>query len=134
MKNIIETATDNTDFSTLVTALKAAELVSMLSGPGLFTVFAPTNAAFSKIPDTTLTEVLADKEKLTSILKYHVVAGKVMSQEVATMAEAVTLEGSPLKITSDNGVMINDARVVSANRECTNGVIHASDTVLIPKG
>ena len=133
MKNIIETAVGNPDFSTLVTAIKAAGLVDVLSGTGPFTVFAPTNAAFAKIPKDKLDAVLADKAKLTSILKYHVVAGKVMSKDVATMTEATTLEGSKVKIDAKNGVMINDAKVTTADIECSNGVIHVIDTVLMPK-
>ena len=98
MKNIIETASSNADFSTLVTAIKKAELVDTLSGEGPFTVFAPTNKAFGKIPMKTLDEALADKAKLKSILTYHVVAGKVMAKDVVKMSEAVTLEGSKVDI------------------------------------
>jgi len=132
MKNIIETAISNPDFSTLVTAIKAAGLVDTLSGVGPFTVFAPTNAAFAKIPKATLQAVLVDKTKLTSILTYHVVAGKVMSKDIANMTEATTVEGSTIKIDTEKGVMINDAKVTSADIECSNGVIHAIDTVLMP--
>lgn len=132
MKNIIETAIANPDFSTLVTAIKAADLVETLSGTGPFTVFAPTNAAFAKIPEATLKAVLEDKEKLTSILTYHVVAGKVMSKDVATMTEAKTVQGANIKIDTKNGVMINDAEVITADIECSNGVIHVIDTVLMP--
>jgi uncharacterized surface protein with fasciclin (FAS1) repeats len=132
MKNIIETAAGNPDFSTLVTAIKAAGLVETLSGTGPFTVFAPTNEAFAKIPKATLDAVLADKAKLTSILTYHVVAGKVMSKDVAAMKEAKTLEGSEVKIDSKDGVMVDDAKVTSADLECSNGVIHTIDTVLMP--
>ena len=132
MKNIIETAVSNPDFSTLVTAIKAAGLVETLSGTGPFTVFAPTNAAFDKIPKATLQAVLADKAKLTSILTYHVVAGKVLSKDIAHMNEAVTVEGSLVKINTKNGVMINNAKVTSADIECSNGVIHVIDTVLMP--
>jgi transforming growth factor-beta-induced protein len=132
MKTIIETASSNPDFSTLVTAIKAAGLVDTLSGTGPFTVFAPSNAAFAKIPKATLDSVLADKKKLTSILTYHVVAGKVMSKDVATMTEATSVEGSMLKIKTKDGVMINDAKVTTADLECSNGVIHVIDTVLMP--
>ena len=133
MKNIIETAVSNPDFSTLVTAVKAAGLEGTLSGTGPFTVFAPDNAAFAKIPEAKLKELLADKTKLTSILTYHVVAGKVMSKDVAAMTEAKTVEGSSLKIDAKNGVMVNDAKVIQADIECSNGVIHVIDTVLMPK-
>lgn len=132
MKNIIETAVSNPDFSTLVTAIKAAGLVDTLSGAGPFTVFEPNNAAFAKIPEATMKEVLADKVKLTSILTYHVVAGKVMAKDVATMTEAKTVEGSKVKIDTKNGVMINNAKVTTADIECSNGVIHVIDTVLMP--
>jgi uncharacterized surface protein with fasciclin (FAS1) repeats len=132
MKNIIETAVSNSDFSTLVTAIKAAGLVETLSGEGPFTVFAPTNAAFAKIPEATLNAVLADKERLTSILTYHLVAGKVMSGDVAGMERAKTVQGSNIKIDAEDGVMINNARVTKADIECSNGVIHVIDTVLMP--
>lgn len=153
MKNIIETAVDNSNFSTLVTAIKKAELVDTLSGTGPFTVFAPTNAAFAKIPMATLDAVLADKAKLTSILTYHVVAGKVMLKDVEKMTEAKTVEGSDIKIDTHNHVtvteietpvvsevevkafehiLINDASITAADIECSNGVIHVIDTVLMP--
>jgi uncharacterized surface protein with fasciclin (FAS1) repeats len=131
MKNIIETAIANPDFSTLVTAIKAADLVETLSGTGPFTVFAPTNAAFAKIPEATLKAVLEDKEKLTSILTYHVVSGAVMSKDVTTLTEAKTVQGSMVHIDTKSGVMINDAKVITADIECSNGVIHVIDTVLI---
>ena len=132
MKNIIETAVGNPDFSTLVTAIKAAGLVETLSGNGPFTVFAPTNEAFAKISKAILDAVLADKAKLTSILTYHVVAGKVMSKDVANLTEATTVEGSKIKIDTKDGVKINDAHVTMADIECSNGVIHVIDTVLMP--
>ncbi len=132
MKTIIETASGNPDFSTLVTAIKAAGLVDTLSGTGPFTVFAPTNEAFAKIPKATLDSVLADKTKLSKILTYHVVAGKVMAKDVATKSEATTVEGSEIKISTKDGAMINDAKVTKADIECSNGVIHVIDTVLMP--
>ena len=132
MKTIIETATGSPDFTTLVTAIKAAGLVDTLSGTGPFTVFAPTNEAFAKIPKATLDSVLADKTKLTAILTYHVVAGKVMTKDVATMNEATTVEGSKLKISTKEGFTINDAKVTNADLECSSGVIHVIDTVLMP--
>ncbi len=133
MKNIIETAITNPDFSTLVTAIKAADLVETLSGTGPFTVFAPTNEAFAKIPAETLNAVLADKAKLTSILTYHVVAGKVMSEDVVKISKAMTVEGSEVNIDASNGVMVNDAKVTAVDIECSNGVIHVIDTVLMPE-
>lgn len=132
MKNIIETALSGSDFSTLVSAVKAADLVETLSGKGPFTVFAPNNAAFAKIPETSLKALLADKTKLTSVLTYHVVDGKVMSKDVIPMTEATTIQGSKVKIDSKNGVMINNAKVIKADIECSNGVIHVIDTVLMP--
>jgi uncharacterized surface protein with fasciclin (FAS1) repeats len=153
MKNIIETAVANPDFSTLVTAIKKADLVSTLSGKGPFTVFAPNNKAFEKIAKKTLNEVLADQKKLKSILTYHVVTGKVMAKDVEKMSEATTLEGSKVDISSESevtvtevdtpdvsamemsaysGIMINDANIIKADIECSNGVIHVIDTVLMP--
>jgi len=132
MQNIIETASNNPDFSTLVTAIKKAGLVETLSGTGPFTVFAPTNAAFDKIPKATLDGVLADTAKLKSILTYHVVAGKVMAEDVAGLTEAKTIEGTMLKIDTESGVKVNEATVTKADIECSNGVIHCIDTVLMP--
>ncbi len=132
MQNIIDTAVSNPQFSTLVTAIKAANLVETFSGTGPFTVFAPTNEAFKKIPEETLTAVLADKDKLTSILTYHVVSGKVMAADVMKLTEAKTVEGNMLAIDTTDGVKVNDATVTSTDIECTNGVIHVIDTVLMP--
>lgn len=133
MKTIVQTAIDNGSFGTLVTAVQAAELVDTLNGAGPFTVFAPNDAAFAKIPKDTLSAVLADKKKLTSILTYHVLSGKVMAADAIKVNEAKTLQGGILKITHDaSGVMINNAKVIAADIECSNGVIHVIDTVLMP--
>lgn len=132
MKNIIETASANPDFSTLVTAIKAAGLIETLSGTGPFTVFAPTDAAFSEIPEGTLKTLLADKPKLTSVLSYHVVPGKIMAADIAGMKDAKTVEGSKLTIDTKEGVMIDEATVTTPDIECSNGVIHVIDTVLMP--
>ena len=132
MKNIIETAVANPDFTTLVTAIKAAGLVDTLSGTGPFTVCAPTNEAFAKIPKATLDAVLADKARLTSILTYHIVAGKVLAKDVAHMTEAKTVEGGKLTISAKDGVMVGPAKVTATDIECSNGVIHVIDTVLMP--
>ena len=133
MNTIVQTAVENGSFTTLVTALTAAGLVGTLSGPGPFTVFAPTDAAFAKIPTETLNAVLADKAQLTKILTYHVVSGKVMASDVMGMSSAPTLEGSEVTVkVVDDKVMINDATVVMADVECTNGVIHVIDSVLMP--
>jgi uncharacterized surface protein with fasciclin (FAS1) repeats len=133
MKSIIDTAVSAGNFSTLVTAIKEAGLIDTLSGKGPFTVFAPTDEAFAKIPADTLSAVLADKAKLTSILTYHVVAGKVMAKDVAGMTEAKTVQGSTIAVDTTGVLKKHDAKVVSADIECTNGVIHAIDTVLMPK-
>ena len=133
MQNIVETAVAAGSFKTLVTAVQVAGLVDTLSGAGPFTVFAPTDEAFAKIPKETLDAVLADKAKLTAILTYHVVAGKVMASDVMGLTSAKTVQGGEVKINTINGVMINNAKVVKADIECTNGVIHVIDSVLMPK-
>lgn len=132
MKNIVEIAVESGSFKTLVTALTAAGLVETLSDPGPFTVFAPTDDAFAKIPAETLAAVLADKDKLTAILTYHVVAGKMMAADVMTMSKAMTVQGSNVMVSATDGVKINDATVVTADIEASNGVIHVIDTVLMP--
>ncbi|MDX2065704.1 MAG: fasciclin domain-containing protein [Fimbriimonadaceae bacterium] len=132
MKNLIETAVEAGSFKTLATALTAAELIETLSGEGPFTVFAPTDDAFAKIPAETLEAVLADKEKLTAILTYHVVAGKVMAADVVTLTSATTVQGSDVTINATDGVKINDATVITPDVEASNGVIHVIDTVLMP--
>lgn len=132
-QTIVEIAINNPDFSTLVTAVQTAGLVNTLNGEGPFTVFAPTNEAFAKLPKATLDTVLKDKELLTKILTYHVVPGKVMSSEVVNLTQAPTVQGQTLKIDTQNGVMINNSKVVATDIEATNGVIHVIDTVLIPE-
>ncbi len=133
--NIVEIAAGNADFSTLVAALKAADLVGALSGEGPFTVFAPTNEAFAKLPEGTVESLLLpeNKDKLTAILTYHVVAGKVMAADVVKLSEATTLEGSTIAISaSDKGVTVNNATVTATDIEASNGVIHVIDTVILP--
>lgn len=132
MKNIVQTAIDSKMFVTLITALTEAKLVDTLEGAGPFTVLAPTDEAFEKIPAEDLEALLADKEKLTKVLTYHVIVGKVMSTDVVKMEEAKTLEGSMISIDATDGVMLNDAKVITADIECSNGVIHVIDTVLMP--
>jgi len=132
MKNIIETAVEAGTFKTLVTAIKAAGLVETLNGTGPFTVFAPSDEAFAKLSKETLDKVLADKAELTKILTYHVVPGKVMAADVAELTTATTVQGGEVDINADDGVKVNDATVVTADIECTNGVIHVIDTVLMP--
>lgn len=130
---IVDVAASKEAFSTLVTAVKAAGLVETLSSEGPFTVFAPTNDAFAELPEGTLGALLEDKEKLTSILTYHVVAGKVTSDEVVGLERAATANGAELRIRAENGVvMINDATVIQADVMADNGVIHVIDTVLLP--
>ena len=134
-QDIVGIAASDKNFSTLVTALTAAGLVKTLQGKGPFTVFAPTNAAFAKIPKATLTALLKNKAELTKVLTYHVVSGKVMGADAMTMngKMAKTVEGSELKISVMGKVLeINDAKVTKADIIASNGVIHVIDTVLMP--
>lgn len=133
-QDIVDVAAGNPDFSTLVTAIKAAGLVDTLKGAGPFTVFAPTNAAFAKVPN--LDAILKDKAKLTAILTYHVVPGKVLAKDVVTMNGKMvkTVQGSEVKITVKGGkVMVDKAHVVKTDIEASNGVIHVIDSVIVPK-
>ncbi len=133
-KDIVDTAVAAGSFKTLVTAVKEAGLVEALKGKGPLTVFAPTDEAFAKLPKGTLEGLLADKEKLAAVLKYHVVAGKVMAADVVKIEEAKSLQGSTISINAKNGVVLNgSAKVVKADIECSNGVIHVIDTVILPK-
>jgi uncharacterized surface protein with fasciclin (FAS1) repeats len=132
-KDIVDTAVAAGSFKTLVTAVQAAGLVDTLKGKGPFTVFAPTDAAFAKLPAGTVEALLKDKAKLTQILTYHVVAGELMAKDLAS-GPLVTLETQSVMIKKDSmGVMVNDAKVVKANVAASNGVIHVIDTVLMPK-
>ncbi len=130
--DIVDTAVAAGNFNTLVTAVQAADLVDTLKGDGPFTVFAPTDEAFAKIPKADLDALLADKEKLTEVLTYHVVAGKVMAADVAGMSSAETVQGSSLNISTADGVMVGDAKVTTTDIKASNGVIHVIDTVLMP--
>lgn len=134
-QNIVAIAADNPSFSTLVTALKAAELVDVLQGSGPFTVFAPTDEAFSAVPESTLQHLLKpeNKSELQSVLTYHVVSGKVDATTAMTLSEATTVQGENISI-SFNGqtVNINDASVVAADIEASNGIIHVIDQVILP--
>ena len=132
MANIVDTAANNGSFNTLVAAIQAAGLVDTLKGPGPFTVFAPTDEAFNKLPAGTVDALLQDIPKLTKILTYHVVSGKVLAADVVKLKTATTVEGSDVKIDASNGVKINDATVATADVAADNGVIHVIDTVLIP--
>jgi len=135
-RDIVDTAVGAGDFKTLAAALEAADLVETLKGKGPFTVFAPTDEAFEKLPKGTLEDLLKpeNKKKLAGILTYHVVSGKVMAAEVTKMKKAKTVQGTDVKIkVVDGKVMVNDAEVIKTDIACTNGVIHVIDTVIIPK-
>ncbi len=133
-KTIVETAIATEGFSTLVAAVQAADLVETLSGEGPFTVFAPTDEAFAALPEGTLEAVLADKALLTAILTYHVVPGKVMAADVVTLTEAETVQGQKVAIKVEDGtVMIDNATVSVTDIECSNGVIHVIDAVILPE-
>ena len=129
--DIVDTAVKAGNFKTLVTAIKAADLVKTLKGKGPFTVFAPTDEAFAKIPKADLDALLKDKAKLTAVLTYHVVPASVMAKDVKA-GDAPTVNGKALKITTDKGVMVNDAKVLKTDIKASNGVIHVIDTVLLP--
>jgi len=133
--DIVDTAVAAGTFNTLATALQAAGLVDTLKGPGPFTVFAPTDEAFSKLPAGTVESLLKpeNKEKLKAILLYHVVSGDVTAAQVSKLSSAKTINGQNVKITvTDGRVMVNDANVVKADIVTSNGVIHVIDTVLLP--
>lgn len=134
-KDIVDTAVENSQFSTLVAAVQAAGLVDTLKSDGPFTVFAPTNEAFAKLPAGTVENLLKPekKEQLVAVLTYHVLPGKVMSSEVAgKKLSATTVQGSDVDIDAMNGVSVNNAKVITADIETSNGVIHVIDTVILP--
>jgi len=132
-KDIVDTAVSANQFKTLVTAVKAAELVDVLRGEGPFTVFAPTDKAFAKVPKEQLEALLKDKKKLQGVLTYHVVPGKVLAADVVKLESAKTVQGKSVKIDVEDGkVKINGARVLKTDIECSNGVIHVIDAVLLP--
>jgi transforming growth factor-beta-induced protein len=132
-KDIVDTAVADGRFTTLATALTAAGLIDTLKGPGSFTVFAPTDDAFAKLPAGALDNLLADKEALTKVLLYHVVSGKVMAADVVKLTSAATVEGSSVAIKAEGGkVMVGEAQVILPDVEAANGVIHVIDTVLLP--
>jgi uncharacterized surface protein with fasciclin (FAS1) repeats len=132
-KDIVDTAVEAGSFKTLVTALKEAGLVETLKGAGPFTVFAPSDAAFAKLPAGTVEALLKDKAALAKVLTYHVVAGKVMAADVKT-GDAKSVQGQALALKADGAkVMVNNATVVAADVATSNGVIHVIDTVLLPK-
>lgn len=132
MADIVDTAVKAGSFSTLVAAVKAAGLVDTLKGKGPFTLFAPNDQAFAKLPEGTVDALLKDIPKLKKILTYHVVSGKVMSADVVKLKSAKTVEGEDVKIDASHGVRINNATVTSPDVAADNGVIHIIDTVLMP--
>ena len=131
-KDIVETAVAAGNFKTLATALEAAGLIETLKGEGPFTVFAPTDEAFAKLPEGTLEKLLQDKEALIAILRYHVVSGKVTAEDVARLKFAKSILGKKLRIMAEKGVLINNAKVIRTDILTSNGVIHVIDTVLLP--
>lgn len=132
-KNIVETAVAAGSFSTLVTAVQAAGLVDALSGPGPFTVFAPTDAAFAALPAGTLESLLADKAALAKVLTYHVIAGEVLASSLPSVPMATTLQGSPVMFTINGSeARINQARIITTDVKASNGVIHVIDAVILP--
>lgn len=132
MADIVDTAVNAGSFSTLVTAVKAANLVETLKGKGPFTLFAPTDEAFAKLPEGTVAALLKDIPKLKKILTYHVVSGKVMAADVMKLKSAKTVEGEDVKIDTSNGVKVNNSTVTTPDVAADNGVIHIIDTVLMP--
>jgi uncharacterized surface protein with fasciclin (FAS1) repeats len=131
-KDIVDTAVGAGNFKTLATALTAAGLIDTLKGKGPFTVFAPTDAAFAKIPKADLDALLKDKAKLTAVLTYHVVAGKVMAADVKA-GKVKTVQGSEITISTTGGVMVDKAKVTTTDIVADNGVIHVIDSVIMPK-
>ncbi|MBO6575192.1 MAG: fasciclin domain-containing protein [Rhodothermales bacterium] len=134
-KTIVETAIDADDFNTLVTAVQAADLVATLNGPGPFTVFAPTDAAFDALPDGTVSSLLEpeNRDQLASVLTYHVVSGRVPASDVVNLTSAPTVQGATVDITVVDGVVkVNNATVIQTDIEASNGIIHVIDAVLLP--
>ena len=134
-KDIVDTAVEAGSFETLVAAVQAAGLVDTLKGDGPFTVFAPTDEAFAALPEGTVEELLKPEnvDQLTAILTYHVVPGKVMSGDLSDDMSAATVNGADVMIDLDNGVMVEEATVVTADIETSNGVIHVIDKVILPE-
>ncbi|MEL6841244.1 MAG: fasciclin domain-containing protein [Pseudomonadota bacterium] len=131
-KDIVDTAAEAGTFTTLLTAAEAAGLVDTLKGEGPFTIFAPTDEAFAALPEGTVEGLLEDPEALASILTYHVVPGKVMSTDLTNEMEATTVNGADVTIMTEGGVTVEDANVVTADIEASNGVIHVIDSVILP--
>ena len=130
--DIVAIASSAGSFDTLVIAVQAAGLVEVLQGEGPFTVFAPTDEAFAKIPQETLEALLADKEMLTEVLTYHVVPGKVLAADVVELDSATTVQGQSIRIDTSDGVKVDEANVISTDIIASNGVIHVIDSVILP--
>ena len=133
MKNLVETVNSEGTFKTLIIALREAGLYDILASEGPYTIFAPNDEAFSKLPDGTIENLLKDKEKLTHILTYHVIANRVFSKDVTSLHKADTINGKQVKIKSGKKVRIDNAIIIKSDIKCTNGVIHIIDEVLLPK-
>ena len=133
MANIVETAVRAGSFKTLVTAVQAAGLAQTLSSPGPFTVFAPTDEAFARLPPGTVENLLKDKARLTAILTYHVVAGRHPAADVITKSSLQTVQGQSIRIDARDGVKVNDARVIAPDVLTDNGIIHVIDRVILPQ-
>lgn len=133
MPTIVDIAVSAGKFNTLVKAVEAAGLVEALSGSGPFTVFAPTDEAFAQIPEDTLQAVLQNREQLTAILTYHVVPGKLMAADVVRSNQLQTLQGQSITVTTEGGVQVDGANVITTDIEADNGVIHVIDRVLMPR-
>ena len=133
MKNILQTSADAGSFKTLVSAIRSAGLWESLSAQGPFTVFASNDVAFESMPPRQVQDLLRDKKRLRSVLKYHIVDGRISSSDVVNLHSARTVHGQEISIDSSRGVMIGDARVIQKDIRCTNGVIHVIDKVLMPK-
>lgn len=131
-QDIVDVAVKAGSFKTLVAAVQAAGLVDVLKGPGPFTVFAPTDEAFAKIPKETLDGLLKDKAALTKVLTYHVVSGKVMAADVKA-GKVKSVQGQEITVKTEGGVMVDDSKVVATDVAASNGVIHVIDTVMLPK-
>jgi uncharacterized surface protein with fasciclin (FAS1) repeats len=133
MKNLIQTAIAEGNFKTLIKVIQETGFVDILSVEGPFTIFAPTDQAFAKLPKGTMEKLLKDKEKLTEILTYHVILDRVMVKQVLKIRKANTVNGKDLSINTKNGVKIDKANIIKTDIECINGILHIIDEVLIPK-
>jgi uncharacterized surface protein with fasciclin (FAS1) repeats len=131
-KDIVDTAVADGSFTTLVAAVQAAGLVEVLKGDGPFTVFAPTDEAFAKLPEGTVESLLQDKEALTKVLTYHVVPGKVLAADVVNLKSAQTVQGQSIAIDTASGVKVDNANVIATDVIASNGVIHVIDAVILP--